>query len=319
MANGFLLDSEQLQQSPQQQQLTAQQPAPAQGQGGGFNLLDVLKGLGNVVAETGAYYAASQGRPQLLEQMQKQKRQENLLSQLQSLSQQELQGPFGQILQRQMQFGDLEGAKKTLTNLPKYKQAQEVFKNPKLGFSPSEQESLQLFASLDPDVAVKLGSQLKVGKATRERQIEVKTLEEQQRLAKEEREQQRRGEQTPGAIIAKAIRENKLTAENAEKALPGLLRRAGQKVPTNAAERQVYIQDLLSDPELQLIPASQKAGIFSRIGEKLFGGQPAAPAQGAAPTPQAPATPQGQGQIMVSPSTGRRFLKNPDGTMTELK
>lgn len=285
MANGFTLDSEQLQQSPQQQQLAAQQPTPAQGQGGG--LLGFLGNLGTGLAEglqnVGAYYQAARGNPALLQQLQAQEQQKNLLTQLQSISKQEMEGPFGQTLQRQLQFGDVEGAQKTLLNLPKYKQAQDIFKNPKLGLDPAEQESLGLFASVDPDTALKLGAQLKVSRATGERRMQYLTKEEELKQAREARTELRKESKTVGAIMASAILSGALTADNAEKVLPGLLRRNNVKVPTKPEERQVFFQDLLSDPTFKLVPESKKSGIF----ERLFGG-PKAPAATAPVAPQQP-------------------------------
>ena len=295
MANGFTLDSEQLQQSPQQQQLAAQQPMPAQGQG--FNLLsflgDVGKGLLEGIAETGAYYAASQGRPQLLQQMQQQKQQQQLEDQFKNLSPKDLEGPFGQILQRQLQFGDIEGAKKTLINKPKWDQTQELFKNPKLGLEQSEVDALQTLAAVDPENALALTRRLVGISREKKGQMAVEAQKEELRRQREERLAGRKAAQTPAAVIAEATRKGRLTAENAEKALPGILRGAGIKVPTNPAERQVFLQDFLQDPALQLVPAKTRSGIFN-----WFSKEPTA-----APTTAAPQLPGAVRKF--NPATGR--------------
>lgn len=267
------------------------------------------QGLLEGIGKTGAAYAASQGQPALLQMIQEQERQQNLLNNLKQMSQQELEGPFGQTIQRQLQFGDVAGAQKTLANLPMYKQAQEVFKNPKLGLDPAEQESLQLFASISPEAAVKLGTQLKARKAVTEGQLQVSTKAEEQRIAREKRQMEREKAKTPGAVISSAILSGSLTPENADKALPGLLRRSGINVPTKPDERQIFLQDILSDPTLQLVPQQQKQGIF----ERLFSAKPNAPtAQPAAPTqPTAPA----QGKRLYSPSAKKYFIQMPDGSI----
>lgn len=243
----------------------------------------LLDTLSNFLSDVSASRQAALGNVAPLENLQAQKRQENLLTQLQSLAKDEMTGPFGQTLQRQLQFGDVQGAQKTLLNLPKYKQAQDIFKNPKLGLDPTEQESLGLFASVDPDTALKLGAQLKVSRATGERRMQYLTKEEELKQAREARAELRKESKTPGAIIASAMLSGALTADNAEQALPGLLRRGGVKVPTKADERQVFLQDLLTDPTLKLVPEDKKRGIF----ERLFSG-PKAPAATAPVAPQQP-------------------------------
>lgn len=240
-------------------------------------LLDLLSGLSTGIQEVAAFRQAALGNPAPVQMMQEQKRQQNLLNQLQSMSQQEMQGPYGQTLQRQLQFGDLEGAQKTLINLPKYKQAQDVLKNPKLGLSPEELDSLNVFASVDPEGAIKLGQRLVAESKVTKRQIEVNKAQEARTMAREERAAQRAESKTAGAVITAAINAGELTPDNAEEVLPSLLRRKGVRLPATESEREAFIKDLLVDPTLKLAPKSTWDKIKSKIGG-VFGSAPKTPA-----------------------------------------
>jgi hypothetical protein len=311
MANGFKLDSEQFPQSPQQQQLAAQQPTPAQGQGG--NLLSFLGDLGvgllRGIESAGASYAATQGRPQMLQQIQARQQQEQIQKQFQNLTPEDVEGPFGQVLQRQLQFGDMEGARKTLINIPKYKQAQEAFKNPKLGLEPGELESLQILSSVDPEGALKLSRRmLELGQVTkrqreaqtarlqREQRVETKALEKEQRLeartlAKEERAELRRQSKSVNTVIRQAIKDKELTMENAEEVLPSILIRNQITLPSNPAAREAILKDILADPSYKLMPSNLQDRIELRF-RKLFSTTPST--QTPTPTePVAPVQPQG--------------------------
>lgn len=263
MANGFVLDSEQLQQSPQQQQLAAQQPTPAQGQG--KNLLSFLGDLGmgllQGIEQAGASYAATQGRPQMLQQLEARKQQQQMAQQFKNLSPEDLQGPLGETLQRQLQFGDMQGAQKTLINMPKYRQAQELFKNPKLGLEPSELESLQLFSTVDPEGALKLGRRMvELGQVTK-RQRESQAA----RLAKEERAEARKEARRPGPIVAKALQEGTVNADDPASIL-GLLTAEGVSMPRNENEARLFVSRIMEAPEIKkLIPKKEEKGFFDRL------------------------------------------------------
>jgi len=291
MANGFLLDSEQIQQSPQQQQLAAQQPTPAQGQG--KNLLSFLGDLGmgllQGIEQAGASYAATQGRPQMLQQLEARKQQQQLQQQFKNLSPEDLQGPLGETLQRQLQFGDMQGAQQTLINMPKYRQAQELFKNPKLGLEPSELESLQLFSTVDPEGALKLGRRMvELGQVTK-RQRESQAA----RLAKEERAEARKEARRPGPIVAKALQEGTVNADDPASIL-GLLTAEGVSMPRNENEARLFVSRIMEAPEIKkLIPKKEEKGFFDRLFNMFSPKQaPAAAAPAPViPTPAAPAAP----------------------------
>jgi hypothetical protein len=308
MANGFKLDSEQFPQSPQQQQLAAQQPTPAQGQGG--NLLSFLGDLGTGllrgIESAGASYAATQGRPQMLQQIQARQQQEQIQKQFQNLTPEDVEGPFGQVLQRQLQFGDMEGARKTLINIPKYKQAQEAFKNPKLGLEPGELESLQILSSVDPEGALKLSRRmLELGQVTkRQREAQTARLQREQRvetkaLEKEQRLEARREAKRPGELVAKALREGRLSADDPAAVL-GLLTAEGvPNLPRNENEARLFVSRIMEAPEIKkLIPAKEKKGFFDRLFSAFTSPQPQAAA------PVAPAAPAAS---TVLPGAVRKF------------
>lgn len=281
MADEFKFDSELGMQSPADAQIPIMQRGMLGSGGGRGGLADLLNQLTEGLLLSGAYYQAGEGNVAPLQMLQEQQQRKNLMSQLQSMSQQEMEGPFGQTLQRQLQFGDLAGAQKTLVNLPRYKEAQDVLKNPKLGLSPDELESLNVFASVDPEGAIKLGQRLVAESKVTKRQMEVGKAAEARAIAKEERALARAEAKTPSAVIAEAIRKKILTAENAKEVLPGILRGKGIAVPTDPNERQLFFQDLLADPTLQLLPAKKQQGIFGSIRSFLFGEPQVAPEQAA--------------------------------------
>ena len=295
MANGFTLDSEQLQQSPQQQQLAAQQPMPAQGQGGGLNLLDILSGVGNFIEEAGARYAASQGRPQLLQAMQEREKQGKLLEQLQSISKQEMEGPFGGALSQALNMGDLQGAQKIVSNIPKYRELEKTL--PALDLSEAERQSVKAIGALDPQIALDLTKRIIGEKAVLGRQKEVVATTEAARTAREERKLARQEAKLPGAVVAKALKEGTVMADDLP-GIVGVLQASGVKLPTNENEARLFASRILESPEIKkLIPKKDERGFFKRLTD--FFSAPQAPAA-------APAAPQLPGAVRkFNPATGR--------------
>jgi hypothetical protein len=303
MANGFTLDSEQLQQSPQQQQLAAQQPTPAQGQGG--NLLSFLGNLGTGllrgIEAAGASYAATQGRPQLLEAIQARKQQENLIQQLQSISKQEMEGPFGGALSQALNMGDLQGAQKIVSNIPKYRELEKTL--PALDLSEAERQSVKAIGALDPQIALDLTKRIIGEKAVLGRQKEVVATTEAARTAREERKLARQEAKLPGAVVAKALREGTVMADDLP-GIVGVLQASGVKLPTNENEARLFASRILESPEIKkIIPKKDERGFFKRLTD--FFSAPQAPA--AAPmAPAAPAAPQLPGAVRkFNPATGR--------------
>jgi hypothetical protein len=298
MANGFTLDSEQLQQSPQQQQLAAQQPAPAQAQGGGFNLLDILSGIGNVIAETGAYYAASQGRPQLLQAMQEREQQQNLLQQLQSISKQEMEGPFGGALSQALNIGDLQGAQKIVSNIPKYRELEKTL--PELDLSEAERQSVKAIGALDPQIALDLTKRIIGEKAVLGRQKEVVATTEAAKLAREERKLAREAQKRPGPVLAKGFKEGVITPDD----IPGqiaYLESQGIDIPLDENKARLKLSRAMASVEVRpfIAEKDQRSWIQQGIDYVMGRNQPAA-------APMAPAAPQLPGAVRkFNPATGR--------------
>lgn len=250
------------------------------------------QGLLQGIAETGAKYAATQGSPALLEAMQQQRQRENLLNQLQTMSQQEMAGPFGETLKRQLQFGDVQGAQRTLINLPRYKEIQTTLENPQLGLAPETRSAIASLSALDPELGAKALQQnlyqTEVGKR-REREIE-KTF--QQRTALEEKKTARREASLPGNIVATAI-ENQEVDPTDVPSIVGLLQAANvPNFPTNENEARIYVSRILNSPRVKKLIPKKEAVNFTDSFMNFFRGkqQPAAapvpaPAQ-TAPAPQ---------------------------------
>ena len=297
MANGFTLDSEQLQQSPQQQQLAAQQPTPAQGQG--FNLLsflgDVGKGLLEGIAETGAYYAASQGQPQMLQQIQARKQQQNLLQQLQSISKQEMEGPFGGALSQALNMGDLQGAQKIVSNIPKFRELEKTL--PELDLSEAERQSVKAIGALDPQIALDLTKRIIGEKAVLGRQKEVVATTEAAKLAREERKLAREAQKRPGPVLAKGFKEGVITPDD----IPGqmaYLQNKGIDVPLDENKARLFLSRAMASAEVKPFIAEKDKRSWVQKGIDYLRGrnQPAA----------APAAPQLPGAVRkFNPATGR--------------
>ena len=250
------------------------------------------QGLLQGIAETGAKYAATQGSPALLEAMQQQRQRENLLNQLQTMSQQEMAGPFGETLKRQLQFGDVQGAQKTLINLPRYKEIQTTLENPQLGLAPETRSAIASLSALDPELGAKALQQnlyqTEVGKR-REREIE-KTF--QQRTALEEKKTARREASLPGNIVATAI-ENQEVDPTDIPSIVGLLQAANvPNFPTNENEARIYVSRILNSPRVKKLIPKKEAASFTDSFMNFFRGKQQ-PAAAPAPAQTAPAPQQG--------------------------
>lgn len=220
------------------------------------------QGLLEGVAATGAGYAASQGSPAMLEMLQQQKQRQNLLNQLQSMSQGEMQGPFGETLKRQLQFGDVQGAQKTLINLPRYKEIQNTLQNPQLGLAPETQSAMASLSALDPELGAKalkeyIG-QAEIGKR-REREISKMYKE---RAALETQKTARREASLPGNIVATAI-ENQEVDPTDVPSIVGLLQAANvPNFPTNENEARIYVSRILNSPRVKKLIPKKEATSF---------------------------------------------------------
>jgi len=288
MANGFTLDSEQLQQSPQQQQLAAQQPAPAQAQGGGFNLLDLLSGIGDVIAETGAYYAASQGRPQLLQAMQARQQQQNLLGQLQTFAEQ-ADPDVKELIQNQIKFGQQDAALKTAANASTFNTFKRGLETSRL--TSDLKKTISNTYLTNPDKAVDMLRSLEI-------------VESQMGAAKQKEELRRETRESKSSvkIIEEAFKKNLLQSDDPqlEEKIISLLAGQDKRVTPDLAKQ------MITNPQLAPYFKTQPAGFFERLINKVFGRQQVAPQQPQPTAPVAPTAPQQPGAIRkFNPATGR--------------
>lgn len=151
-------------------------------------LLDLLGGLSQGIQEVAAFRQAALGNPQAVQMLQEQKRQQNLLGQLQQMSQQEMSGPFGETLKRQLQFGDIQGAQKTLINLPRYKELQTTLENPKLGLAPETKSAIASLSALDPELGARaLQQNIREVEVGKRKQLELKELFKQRGMVEEKK------------------------------------------------------------------------------------------------------------------------------------
>ena len=302
MANGFLLDSEQIQQSPQQQQLAAQQPMPAQGQG--KNLLsflgDIGTGLLQGIEAAGASYAATQGRPQMLEALQARKQQQNLLTQLQSISKQEMEGPFGGALSQALNMGDLQGAQKIVSNIPKYRELEKTL--PSLDLSEAERQSVKAIGALDPQIALDLTKRILGEKAVLGRQKEVVATTEAARTAREERKLARQEALLPENVLAEEITSGRLQPNDTAGML-GVLEGKNIRLSGTPAEQELKLRRILAGPKLKkLIKPEDITSIIQNFRNFIFG-KPQVPVPAETTNSAAPQMPGAVRKF--NPATGR--------------
>lgn len=221
-------------------------------------LLDFLGGLSQGVQEIAAYRQAALGNPAPVQMMQEQQQRKNLLNQLQSMSQQEMEGPFGQTLQRQLQFGDISGAQKTLINLPQYKQFEASLEDPSLGLSESQKKAAKTLGALDPGSAQEyLKTALRLsGEEQKQTRVMEKTFAQRQAL--EEKKMQRLEAKLPGNLVAKAIEDGQVQPDDIQ-GIVGLLQASGVRLPENENDARIFASRILSSPKVKkLIPQQEQ-------------------------------------------------------------
>lgn len=248
---------------------------PQQQPQGDSNLLDVLgtigsgalKGLG-AIGQGAQYFAAglqagrgNTGPMQLLmqqEMMQKQQEQQKrLIDQLGQMSQQEMSGPFGEVLKRQAQFGDVAGMQKTLTNIPRYKQVQALVRDQQLGLPESERAAIESIAAVDPQMGLELIKRYTGEKAVTSRQENILKETFKQRRAMEDLKTKRQESKLPGNIVATAIENGDVDPKDIQ-GIIGVLQGANVKLPENENDARIYVSRILNSPRVKkLIPQEQ--------------------------------------------------------------
>jgi len=290
MANGFTLDSEQLQQSPQQQQLAAQQPTPAQGQGG--NLLsflgDIGQGLLEGIQNVGAYYQAARGNPALLQQLESRKQQQNLLGQLQTFAEQ-ADPDVKELIQNQIKFGQQDAALKTAANASTFNTFKRGLETSRL--TPDLKKTISNTYLTNPDKAVDMLRSLEI-------------VESQMGAAKQKEELRRETRESKSSvkIIEEAFKKNLLQSDDPqlEEKIISLLSGQDKRVTPDLAKQ------MITNPQLAPYFKTQPAGFFERLINKVFGRQQVAPQQPQPTAPVAPAAPQQPGAVRkFNPATGR--------------
>jgi len=208
-----------------------------------------------------------------------------------------MQGPFGETLKRQLQFGDMQGVQKTLTNIPRYKQVQELVKDPKLGLKEADQMMIQKVSSVDPQVGLELLRSFGIQQAGLGRQKEILSETFKQRAALEEKKTARQEAKLPGNVVAKAIEEGQVTADDIP-GIVGVLQASGIKLPANESEARIFASRILNSPKVKkLVPVKEQKGWMDSVKEFFTRPQQQTPAPS-----QAPAQPQKV--LQFDPKTG---------------
>lgn len=278
--NPFLFESE----------LPGPQPTSQASTGaGGGGLLDFLGGIISAIPYFSAGLQAAQGKPEYSQMLRERERQQNLFDQLQQMSQQEMEGPFGETLKRQLQFGDVQGAQKTLANIPRYKQVQSLAQDPKLGLSPEDQAAIQSISAVDPQIGLDLVKRYTGEKAVAGRQRGVLEETFKRREALEEKKMARQEAKLPGNVVARAIESGEVTADDLP-GIVGVLQASGVKLPANESEARIFASRILNSPKIKkMIPAKeQKSWLDSISGMFTRKPQPAPAVQQAPAMPQLP-------------------------------
>lgn len=285
------------------------------GRGAGQGLLDIINAITSPVApilkeveKAGAQYAAMQGNPIPMQQLQQQQNRE-LLGQLmqQQQMQPQAQGPAFQLqktpqLEKAAQSGDINAFNTEAQRQQNLQSVISQFENFP-GVSSENRKVLVNFAKsgVRPDALLQMAVSMSA-KTEAQKQAEAKTAQAEQKQIRTEERKAQALEAKSLPNLAKQFAESKPDATEAD--WLGWL--ALNKVDPKRAP------EVLKGLQATGIYKAQP-GFFDRVSKafgEMFSGKPR-------PTPQSAAQPQGQ--IMVSLSTGRRFMKNPDGSLTELK
>jgi len=300
MANGFPFDSE---------QPGFQAPQPTSQGGGGQGLLDVLGTIGSGLATglgtlgKGALYAsagfqAGQGNPQLLglvlaqqAREEEQKRQQNLIGQLQTFADQ-ADPQVKNLIQDQLKFGQADAAMKTAANASTFSSFKKGLETSRL--SPELRSTLSNVYLTNPNKAADMLRSLEI-------------VESQMGAA-------RAKEQTKESVRESRKLINKVVKAFDDGILDGADPELHTKIAAIAAEEGKAIspeglRQFIANPQIQSRVKPQPPGFFERATQSIINlfSPKQAPATVAPapviPTPAAPAAPAARKRF--NPQTGQ--------------
>lgn len=290
------------------------------GRGVGQGLLDVLGAITSPVApileqipQIAAQYQALQGNPAALQLMQQQQ-QQDLMKQL---VQQQLQGvqqdQVSPQIQMAVQTKDYGTASKLISQQQQRDKFTSSIQKDKL-LTPEHKQLLfdALGSGVDVKSAADLRARLTLGSEAVKRKLEEQTKkpEEAAKITTAQLQAKQALEITPEKVIA-GLQASKpdLSPEDLKKAAYGEM--LNKKLFTGDKGKKDFEKFWEGQQIVGNVPKTP--GFLERFMGMIGAGQPPQP------QPQQKPAQQPQGQILVSPSTGRRFMKNPDGSMTEIK
>lgn len=295
---------------PQQMMLDSELPGPQPMQqqqgGGGQGLLDVLGAIGSgvgtgllgvlqAIPEVAAYRQAALGNAEPLKMMQEQKQQKQLTQQLEQMASSGEFGEFGSKIQTALKTGGPKAAQKVAAQIPAFKSISDLVK--KSNLSTSEKEAVLNAGLVDPNRALDLYRSLAIIEKQQVGRQAVESAKEQRELRREERKIQKAEAKLPGAILASEIEKGTVDLTDIPSVL-GLLQAKGVKIPGSPAEQQLWVKNLLANPNLKkYVKVEEKPGLIQSMlnffkGTSQPAAQPAQPVQQPAQpaTAAAPAT-----------------------------
>lgn len=288
------------QQMPLASELPGPQPATGPQTGGGAQgLLDVLGSIGSgigtgllgvlqAIPEVAAYRQAALGQPEALQMLQEQRRQQNLLNQLNFMVQQPEVAPYKEAIQQRLKLGDIEGAQKLVTDLPRQAKFQEMIMS-----SPSltDEQKTGIIQQSQISLSGALGEYNKMLSEQRQQKgrFAFEASKEQARVARDEKraaaqleaEQRKRN---PLNILTEAVKEGVLGQDSTQEEITGVLLSRQAILPANDTQRKTQIKQLLQSPQLKTLFPNANLSWW----EKIFGASQTAAAT-TTPTAQ-PAT-----------------------------
>lgn len=299
------------------------------GRGVGQGLLDVLNTITSPVMpvleqipQIAAQYQALQGNPAALQMMQQQQ-QQDLMKQL---VQQQMQGIQQDQINPQIQTAlatkDYSMASKLLSQQQQRDKFVNSIQKDSL-LTPQHKQILldSLGSGVDVKSAADLRARLTLGSEAVKRKLEeqAKKPEEAAKITTAQLQAKQALQITPEKIIENLkINQPNLSPEDLQKAAYGEMvskklfsGKDGKKNFEKFWEGQQVIGNVPKTPSFL-----EKFVAMFGSSQQQVPQQSAQPVQAAQPAQQVQ---QPQGQILVSPSTGRKFIKSPDGKITEIQ
>lgn len=293
-------------------------------------LLDLLGGLSQGVQEIAAFRQAALGNPAPVQMLQEQRQRQNLLNQLTSMIQQPEIAPYKNEIQQRLSFGDIEGAQKLASDLPRQAKFQGMIMS-----SPSltDEQKTGIIAQSGINLSSALAQYNKMLEEQRQQKSKFafETTKEQSRLQREERrnaeqlakEERKRKEdelrQQPLNILTTAVSEGVLNADSTQEEIAGVLMANKAKLSANEKQRAAQVKELLNNPQLKTLFPNANLNWWQKIFRSSKSEQPSATA--ATPAPAAKTirlrSQSGQERVVADTPENRKLAQQKQMTILE--